>query len=270
MLPSLPPAMPVRSAQLLSMALALLLLGCAEQTPEQAAPAVAQARVIIAQAQAAHGSSALSRATVQFDFRARRFTAHLDDGLFHYTRAYRDESGRAVREGLTNTGLYRTIDGAEAALTPAEAGSLESALNSVVYFALLPRALTDRAVQPRLLGTTTIGGEPYHEVEVTFRAEGGGRDHEDRFVYWFHQQRHTLDYLAYYFFTGDGGGRFRKAINARTVGGMRFQDYLNYEPLADSLGAAGIEGYDELLESGGLRQVSDVVLENVRVTPLDG
>ena len=37
-----------------------------------------------------------------------------------------------------------------------------------------------------------------------------------------------MDYFAYDFETDDSGTRFREAYNARTVGGIRFQDYLNF------------------------------------------
>ena len=34
-------------------------------------------------------------------------------------------------------------------------------------------------------------------MAVTFAQDGGGRDWQDRYVYWLHPSRHTLDYLAY-------------------------------------------------------------------------
>ena len=75
--------------------------------------------------------------------------------------------------------------------------------------------LGDPAVQPRYLGVDTLQGEPYHEIEVTFRQDGGGRDYEDRFIYWIHPERHTMDYLAYGFHIDDGGARFREATQER-------------------------------------------------------
>lgn len=226
------------------------------------------AQELIDRALDAHGSATLDRAAVAFDFRGKHFTVTRDGGRFSYERTYADtlESGAvvAVREVLRNDGLVREVDGRRVDLTDAERRSLETALNSVVYFALLPYKLNDPAVQKRYLGTDTLAGAPYHEVEVTFRQEGGGRDHQDRFVYWIHAERYTMDYLAYRFHTDGGGVRFRQAVNPRTVGGVRFADYLNFT--TDSL--AAIEGFDDLMTAGRLEPVSEVRTENVAVRPL--
>ena len=251
--------------------LLIVLAGCTGEAdpPADSDARTSKAQALIEQAQDAHGSEVLDHAVVEFDFRGKHFVARQDGGNFRYTRTYTDDTtGARIREVLTADSLYRTVDGKRVALTPDEQRSLETPLNSVVYFAILPQALTDPAVQPRYLDTTTIDGVPYHEIEVTFREEGGGRDHEDRYVYWIHQDRHTVDYLAYYFFTGEGGSRFRKAVNPRTVGGVRVQDYVNYTAAADTLGPASIEDYDDVMQAGGLEKVSDVVLENVQVRPL--
>ena len=110
-----------------------------------------------------------------------------------------------------------------------------------------------------------IEGEPYHTVEVTFEQEGGGRDWEDRFLFWFHQDDGTMDYFSY-FYTLRGTSRFRKLINEREIGGIVFADHLNYN--ADSL------GYDLQLapaafEAGELPLASEVRIENVSVTPVE-
>ncbi len=85
-----------------------------------------------------------------------------------------------------------------------------NSVNSVAYFALLPFRLNDAAVNKRYIGTSEIKGEPYFEIEVTFQQKGGGKDHDDVFIYWIHQQHFTMDYLAYSFIVDGGGTRFRK------------------------------------------------------------
>lgn len=240
---------------LLAVCLVLLVSAC-QRRPD--------ARRIVERAVAVHGGDVLRHGIVSFTFRDRRFTATRDGGRFTYERTFTDSTG-LVHDVLGNDTLYREVDGVPVALTEAQRRSVESGLNSVVYFALLPFNLTDPAVQLRYLGPAEVEGEPYHEVEVTFRQEGGGRGYRDRYVYWFHRDRHTMDYLAYTFEEDGGGTRFRKALNTRTVGGVRFADYANYT--SDSLGA-DIERYDDLLHAGLLRKVSDVVLEDVRVEPL--
>lgn len=248
-----------------------LLLGACDEPAqrERAAPPEAAPRdtvaAILHRARSVHGADVLDRAEVTFIFRGTPFTARRDGGRFVYTRVWED-SAAAVRDVLDNDGLTRTVAGAPVDLSEREYLAAEEAVNSVVYFALLPYPLADPAVQPRLLGADTLGGEPYHLVEVTFRQEGGGRDYQDRFVYWIHRTRSTMDYLAYSYEDGDGGARFRQAVNPRTVGGVRFADYLNFsaEPRQPRLEAMG-----RLFEADSLFLLSEIVLDSVRVVPLD-
>ncbi|MEP0548184.1 MAG: DUF6503 family protein [Rhodothermales bacterium] len=258
------------------LAVALLFAACAE--PERAAPvppdAVAvtpepvptdsAAVAIIERARRVHGADVLDRAVVGFSFRGASFTAERDGDRFVYARTWTDSAG-VVRDTLGNDGFGRTVNGTPVALRKADALAAEGAVNSVVYFALLPYPLADAAVQPRLVGVDTLGGEAYDLVEVTFRPEGGGRDYQDRFVYWIHRDRSTVDYLAYSYEVSGGGARFREAYNPRTVGGVRFVDYRNYsaEPLEPSL-----EGMGRMFEADSLDLLSEIVLDDVRVRPL--
>ena len=223
------------------------------------------AQEIVDRAREVHGSNVLDQAVVEFDFRGKHFRVRRDDGVFSYERIYTDSTGARVREVLNNNELFRTVNGERVALSDEERRSIKTAVNSVVYFALLPYALNDPAVQKRYIGEEQVQGEPYHRVEVTFRKEGGGRDYEDRFVYWFHQDRHTLDYLAYRYHTDGGGTRFRKAVNPREVNGVRFADYLNYTTNAIDM---SVTRYGQIMESDSLQQVSTVRLDNVQVHPL--
>jgi hypothetical protein len=223
-------------------------------------------QVIIDRAIAAHGGAHLVNAVVEFDFRGKHFTVTRNGGLFTYERTYTDSTG-LVREVLSNDELYRSVAGVRVPLTEKERLVMQEAINSVVYFALLPFPLNDPAVQKRYVGETRIEGAPYDEVEITFRKEGGGRDYQDRFVYWIHQEHATMDYFAYYYYTSEQGSRFRKAVNPRTVGGVRFADYLNYKSAADTLGTT-VEHYEEVIAAGGLELVSEIRLDNITVRPL--
>ena len=225
------------------------------------------ARTVIERAIEVHGGSQLQYARLTFDFRQYSFVVERQGGEYSYQRSYvRD--GRRVIEILSNSGLTRTVDGETVPLSEEEREDLMTPLNSVPYFALLPFNLQDAAVKAAYLGHSTLRGEPYDKIEVTFREEGGGRDFEDRYVYWFHQDRHTMDYLAYTFHTGDGGTRFREAFNVRTIAGVRFADYHNY--ISDSLASpeSAIERYDALFEQGAVTLLSEVLTENVTLTPL--
>ena len=255
------------------LAVALLLAACGEQerapvpTTEDApaaVPADSVAAAILERARRVHGADVLDRAVVTFSFRGKRFSAERDGDRFVYERMWTDSVG-VIRDTLGNDGFGRTIDGVPVALREGDALAAEGIVNSVVYFALLPYALADAAVQPRLVGADTLRGEPYDLVEVTFRPEGGGQDYQDRFVYWIHRDRSTMDYLAYSYEVNGGGARFREAYNPRTVGGVRFADYRNFsaEPLAPPLEAMG-----QLFEADALDLLSQIVLEDVRVEPL--
>lgn len=235
--------------------LAVLLAGCGE--PADSAEAIVQ------RARAAHGADVLDHATVTFRFRGDRFTVERDGGRFAYTRETTDSTGATVRDVLDNGGLARTVDGDTVALSERDYLIAEEAVNSVVYFALLPHPLADPAVQARRVGADTLQGEPYYLVEVTFEEEGGGRDYQDVFLYWVHQDRATMDFFAYSYEDSGGGARFREAVNPRLVSGVRFTDHLNFaadpqRPL-DELGRRW--------EAGALERVSEIVHEDVQVWP---
>lgn len=138
-------------------------------------------------------------------------------------------------------------------------------VNSVVYFALLPHFLNDPAVQKRYVGKGTIKGEPYHKIEVSFRKEGGGKDYSDVFTYWFHQDKHTMDYLAYRYHRDGNGTRFRAAINQRRINGILFADFHNYKGAESDTSTVD---YDQRFELGQLTKVSEIILENIEVRGL--
>jgi len=250
-----------------------LLAACSEPASVDPAPSGREASAprdsaaaIIERARRTHGAGVLDYAEVSFRFRGTPFTVRREGGTFEYARVVADSAG-VVRDVLDNEGFRRTEAGRPVALGPEEAAAAEGAVNSVVYFALLPYPLADPAVQPRLLAADTLGGEPYHRVEVTFQPEAGGRDHQDRFLYWIHRDRYTVDYLAYSYDVNDGGIRFREAFNPRAVGGVRFADYRNYAP--ETLEPA-LESLGRMYETDSLALVSEIVLDSVRVTPLRG
>ena len=246
--------------------LALVLFGgCGQEADSDAEPdAEPDAAAVLERARQRHGAAVLDRARLTFQFRGDRFEVERDGGRFRYVRAHRDSTGALLHDVLSNDGFTRMREGEPVPLDSAAAAAAVEGVNSVVYFALLPYPLADAAVQPRLVGRDTLRGEPYDLVEVTFREEGGGRDWEDRFLYWVHADSATVDFLAYRFYTGYGGARFREAVNPRTVGGVRVADYRNYD--ADT--TAAMESAGRRWEAGALPLVSDVVLDSVAVEPL--
>ena len=220
---------------------------------------------IINQARIAHGSPLLEQARVTFDFRGKQYVMDRQGGAFTYQRIYSDSTGNVV-ETLNNDDLFKEVDGMRVELDSALFRSVERGVNSVIYFALLPYNLVDPAVKNRLLGETTIEGEPYYEVEITFREEDGGVDYQDRFIYWIHSERFTMDYLAYDYIEDEGGTRFRKAINPRTVEGIRFADYINYSSSVYPNAGDPIEDFEKLYEVDSLEVLSEIITENIVVT----
>ncbi|MDX5482559.1 MAG: hypothetical protein LPK07_12840 [Hymenobacteraceae bacterium] len=242
----------------LLLCLFLFTLGCTqEEKPD--------AQAIVDAALAAHGAQHLDQGAVSFKLRDIRYRALRDNGVFLYSRTFTDDStGQQVHDVLSNSGFRRSIDEEPVELPQERQGAYSASVNGVVYFALLPYFLNDEAVQKEYIGEATVKGEPYHKVKVTFRQEGGGDDYRDVYVYWFHQQRRTMDYLAYSFEENGGGTRFREAVNAREIGGVRFQDYINYT----SKDSFPLENYDKAFEAGKLERVSEINLEEVRVSEL--
>lgn len=205
----------------------------------------------------------LNKAELTFEFRERQFRVYRNEGLFEYERNYVDSTGANVREVLSNDGLFREVEGERVELDSASYASAETAVNSVVYFALLPLPLNDAAAQKRLLGEAELNGRTYHELEVTFVPEGGGRDHDDRFIYWIDKETGALDFLAYYYHTNEGGARFREAYNIREIEGVRIADYHNYK--ADGITFDTVEQFDSLHAAGATELVSEIDLENVTI-----
>lgn len=209
---------------------------------------------------AAHGGELYDTAHYGFRFREKNYTFRNQTGSYTYTVTGQKE-GKEIRDVLENGTLTRTINGKETELSSKDVVKYTEALNSVIYFATLPYKLNDAAVKKSYEGRTTIKNQDYEVLSITFDQEGGGNDHDDKFMYWIHSDTNTVDYLAYSYETNDGGVRFRSAYNPRTVGGIRFQDYINYEaPLGTPLNEL-----PDLYENGELKEFSKIETEDVVV-----
>ncbi|MEO1174393.1 MAG: DUF6503 family protein, partial [Myxococcota bacterium] len=209
-------------------------------------------------AQLAHGSAILARSRVVFTFRGTRYEMERNRGGYAYRR--NEPNGRQIE--LSNHGVTLSVGGQTVPLDEKSARGASETVNSVVYFASLPLALTDPAVKLIDAGEETIKGETYHRVRVTFRQEGGGADHDDIFMYWFRERDGVMDYLAYSYRRNGGGIRFRVATHAETIEGIRFQDYDNYE-VADL--STALESLPQLWTSGALSKLSEIKTEDVCV-----
>lgn len=220
------------------------------------------AQQVVDRAIEAHGGKAYETAAFEFDFRGRHYSLRRFPDHYIYTRSFSDSTGR-VEDVLRNSSeLIRMINSDTVELTDEWRGKYANSVNSVLYFIQLPYGLNDEAVNKKYLGETSIRGAAYHKIQITFDQQGGGKDYEDVFVYWFNKETGMMDYLAYYYNTDETGIRFREAYNRRQVGGITFQDYINYEPI-DS--AITVFQTDSLFENGGLKELSRIENENLGV-----
>lgn len=239
---------------------ATILLGCNQDESVKDA----KAELIIEKAIKAHGGEDYKKARISFDFRGQHFKTMLNEGEYRYKRTYADSQG-AIEDVMTNDSAYRLVNGKTVELSGKEKARLEGGLNSVNYFMLLPYHLKDEAVIPEYEGKVTIQDTLYHKVKVNFRKEGGGRDHQDTYMYWFQANDYTMDYLAYRFYTNDGGIRFRKAYEVMNRGGIRFQNYLNMAPPSKDVRLSKV---DSLFEAGEMEKVSEINKNNITVKDL--
>ena len=208
------------------------------------------------------GGDKYLNSVIEFDFRGRHYVARRNGGTFSYERIFKDSLG-TVHDIVSNDGFVRKINDEEVAVADTMAAKYTSSTNSVIYFALLPYGLNDAAVIKKLMGETTIKDKPYSLIQISFKAEGGGEDHEDVFLYWINQENFAIDYLAYSFAESDEiSFRFREAYNARVINGIRIQDYINYKPINNSL---TVDQAEELYKRGELIELSKIETENVTV-----
>ncbi|HHP7238113.1 DUF6503 family protein [Longibacter sp.] len=269
-MPLLPSQQELRHGLLGAVAALLLLVpACTSDEPsmsEESAGSMA-ADSLLAEAISAHGGGIIDTSVVAFTFRGARFRLFHDHGQFRYERIFMDTTGRRVRDVLSNDSLYRSVDGRVVDLSADERAALNTTVNSVAYFALLPYKLSDPAVNARRLGIDTVRGTPYHRVEVTFAREGGGQDWEDRFVYWFDTTDRSMDFLAYAYGLGgeEPGHRFREAYNVREVEGVRVADYLNFTD--STITPSTLESYPDRFGQASLKDVSRVELDSIDVRP---
>jgi len=203
----------------------------------------------------AHGGDNYETAHYQFVFRNKTYTFKNNHDRYEYTLTTEKE-GKSVKTILNNKGLTHI----GSSLTEKQRKGTAAAINSVIYFATLPYKLKDKAVNKKYIGLVDIKSKDYEVIEISFDEKGGGADHDDVFYYWINKETSLIDYLAYNYQVNKGGVRFRSAYNTRNIGGIVFQDYINYKaavgtPLGDLPG---------LWEQGKLKELSLIETEDIK------
>jgi superfamily I DNA/RNA helicase len=236
-------------------AICLLIVACKTETP-------LTAQEIVDKTIEVSGGEKYLNAEIDFDFRDMHYRSVREGGKFQYERQFQDSIG-TIKDVLNNDGFQRFVNDELAEIPDSMAVKYTASVNSVHYFALLPYGLNDDAVNKSSLGEVTIKNKVYHKIKVTFSQEGGGEDYEDVFVYWIDAETFKADYIAYSYIEDDGVGiRFREAYNERMVNGLRFVDYNNYKSEDATMDLLGL---DKAFESGSLKLLSKIELENIVV-----
>ncbi|MFC3810975.1 DUF6503 family protein [Lacihabitans lacunae] len=220
------------------------------------------AESIVEETITAHGGQKYEQCDIEFDFRDMHYRIQKNGGDYTYTRTQKDSTGNVIMDVVNNAGFERLINNEKTTVADTMAAKYMNSVNSVAYFFLLPKPLQDPAVNKTLLGESTIKGQTYHKIKVTFSKENGGKDFNDEFLYWINKETKFVDYLAYSYETNGGGVRFREAFNPQTQNGIRYVDYRNYgyEDLKTP-----IEDLDKDFESGKMPLKSEIVNQNVVV-----
>lgn len=218
--------------------------------------------LIINNCRQVYGSDLINTSNISFRFRDYSYSWAFKDGKRIQIRATIDSAGNQVTDYWIGEDFYRLINQDTLDLSKNWIKKYKNSINSVFYFAFLPKALTDQAVHASLLGEVKLKQEPYYKIKVTFSEEGGGDDYQDIFIYWIHREKFKLDYLAYQYFTEGGGMRFRVVKNHHKVGDLIFQDYYNYQPKKEFSNFLVI---DSLYINDKLQLVSEIELEDIQV-----
>ncbi|MDX1719252.1 MAG: DUF6503 family protein [Salegentibacter mishustinae] len=224
------------------------------------------AQQIIDKAIAKAGGERYKNAEISFDFRKGTYKSERRGGDFELERIMPDSTGTQYRDVVDNNGFTRFYKDTVVKLSDSMETVYANSVNSVHYFVQLPFGLNDDAVNKKLIGKDTINNKEYYEIKITFDVEGGGEDHEDVYMYWVNTQNYHVDYLAYSFEINEGGLRFRKAYNPRTIEGIRFVDYENYK--TDDL-STPLSELDDLYEARQLELLSKIENKNIEVKLLE-
>jgi hypothetical protein len=227
----------------------LTIVSCSDPQPS--------AQEIMAQTIKAHGADVAANAQMDFMFRGINFSVNRNDGNFTYERSFQ-QGDKKVIDQFDNKGFTRHFNDSLVVLKDSIAQRYKSSVNSVIYFAQLPYGLDGDAVNLKMIGTDSILDSNYYEIEVTFKENGGGEDHEDVFVYWIDTQDFLIDYMAYSYCEDDCGFRFRESVNRRTLDGILVQDYNNYK---SSKQDPELQDLDDAFEAGKLQLVSEIKTE---------
>jgi hypothetical protein len=234
-----------------------LIVACRDRTVSNIS-----AQEIVDKSILASGGESYKVKDVFYKFRDYQYASEWNNGVRVLKRIKVTDSTKVV-DVRSSRRFERFVNDSLVSLTDSIANLYSNSVNSVHYFVYLPYGLNDPAVNKELLGEVTLKDKEYYKVKVTFDQQGGGKDYEDIYLYWFNKETFKPDYLAYRFYVDGGGIRFRAAYNERYLGGIRFVDYENY---AASVADDEFYDVDVLYERNQLKLLSKIELEDISVS----
>jgi hypothetical protein len=237
----------------------LLLLSCTPQKTELTAQQIIDTTILYS------GADKVENSEITFTFRDTQYAAIRANGNFKLFRDYRKDS-LSIVEVLTNDGFVKLVNTKPVKVVDSMISRYRNSINSVHYFSVLPFGLNDQAVRKKRLKSSTIKGQEYYKVAITFAENGGGEDFEDVFIYWIGKDDFLIDYLAYSYHTNGGGKRFRVLKEQCVKNGIRFVDYHNYKPKSKEITLLNI---DTAFEENQLKKISEIVLKDIEVKILE-
>lgn len=209
------------------------------------------------------GSALIDQSNISFDFREFKYSQVQGTSGMMKSRQFTNKKGEAVVDTWQGDSLIRTVNGKVVNLSEKDENAYKNSINSVFYFGFLPKALKDPAVNAELIDEVEINEKMYYKIKVTFDEEGGGEDFHDIFLYWIGIEDYSMDYMAYQYFTENGGIRFRAVDKVQEVNGILFRDYLNHAPKENLMN--DYISVDKVFSNDGMKLVSEIRLENIEV-----
>ena len=234
----------------------LAILGCQNTKESLSAEEVVEKAITFS------GKNKLDQNQLSFTFREYDYRSTPTCNGFKLERTSKKEP---ITDVLIHDELTRFYKDSIIKLADSTTFNYYESVNSVHYFMQLPLRLNDEAVNLTHLGQESINDKSYHKLQVKFSEDGGGVDFEDVYLYWFDMEDYSMDYLAYSFIVNDGGLRFRKAINRRTIEGVVFQDYENYKPKVKS---NKLNDIAQMYVNDDLELLSLIENENIELVPI--
>lgn len=210
----------------------------------------------------AHGGENYTKAQYSFIFRNKKYSFKNTGDTYNYQVESTTKEGTKITDKLEDGVFQRKQNDALVTLSEKQIDAYANGLNSVLYFTLLPYKLGDASVNKNFVGTTVIKNREYYIIDVNFDEEGGGKDFEDEFYYWIDVQTFTVDYLAYKYNVNGGGVRFRSFYNRKNIGGILFQDYINWQAKTGT----PLKSLPKLFEANTLKKLS--LIENTQIQKL--